>query len=183
MAKILSLFQTENDLVKALQNGEAKAQQQAYDKYASKMLAVCFRYVGDRTEAEDVMIGGLMKVFEKVNSFNFQGSFEGWVRKIMVNESLMYVRSRKNWHVDLEDAIDEPDYRTDFSSDLEVESLMKMIDELPIGYRTVFNMYAIEGYSHQEISKELGISEGTSKSQLSRARALLQDKVLRRIDV
>ncbi len=176
MAKLLSLFTNEYDLAKAVRKQDPKAQTNLYEKFASKMLVVCMRYVGDRTEAEDVMIEGFMKVFEKIGQFNFQGSFEGWIRKIMVNEALMYIRSRKNIHVDIEDAVGvyTPD---EYSTNLEADDLLALIATLPEGYRMVFNLYAIEGYSHQEIADTLGISEGTSKSQLSRARALLQTKL------
>ena len=178
MAKILSLFSNEYDLAKAVQKQDPKAQTRLYEKFSSKMLAVCTRYVGDKMEAEDVMIDGFMRVFDKIDQFTFQGSFEGWIRKIMVNEALMYVRSKKMIIVDLEYAIEEPNESL-FSTDLEAADLMKIIEELPIGYRTVFNLYAIEGYNHQEIGEMLGISEGTSKSQLSRARVMLQAKVMK----
>ena len=173
MAKLLSLYSSDYSLAKALQQQDSKAQTWLYEKFSSKMLAVCIRYVGDKMEAEDVMIDGFMRVFDKIDQFTFQGSFEGWIRKIMVNEALMYVRTKKMIIVDLEYAIEEPN-ESSFSTDLEAADLMKLIEELPIGYRTVFNLYAIEGYNHLEIGEMLGISEGTSKSQLSRARAILQ---------
>ncbi len=176
MAKFLSLFTNEYDLAKAVRKQDPKAQTTLYEKFASKMLVVCMRYVGDRTEAEDVMIEGFMKVFEKIGQFNFEGSFEGWIRKIMVNESLMYLRSKKNIHVDIEDAVGI--FAEDYAiPSLEANDLLKLIATLPDGYRAIFNLYAIEGYSHQEIATMLGISEGTSKSQLSRARSLLQNKL------
>ena len=178
MAKLLSLFSNEYDLAKAVQRQDPKAQTRLYEKFSSKMLAVCTRYVGDKMEAEDVMIDGFMRVFDKIDQFTFQGSFEGWIRKIMVNEALMYVRSKKMIIVDLEYATEETS-DSSFSTDLEAADLMKLIEELPVGYRTVFNLYAIEGYNHLEIGEMLGISEGTSKSQLSRARAMLQAKLLK----
>ena len=178
MAKRLSLFNNEYDLARAVQRKDPKAQTRLYEKFSSKMLAVCTRYVGDKTEAEDVMIDGFMRIFDKIDQFTFQGSFEGWVRRIMVNEALMYVRSKKMIIVDLEYATEETS-NASFSTDLEAADLMKIIEELPVGYRTVFNLYAIEGYNHQEIGEMLGISEGTSKSQLSRARVMLQAKVLK----
>ncbi|MEQ8812429.1 MAG: sigma-70 family RNA polymerase sigma factor, partial [Imperialibacter sp.] len=119
------------------------------------------------------------KVFEKLDSFRFEGSFEGWLRRIMVNESLMYLRRNKSMYVEveIEKADREPDF-SQLSDQLEADDLMAMIQELPVGYRTVFNLYAIEGFSHQEIAEMMQISEGTSKSQLSRARALLQKQLL-----
>ena len=178
MAKLLSLFSNEYDLAKAVQRQDPKAQTKLYEKFSSKMLAVCTRYVGDKMEAEDVMIDGFMRVFNKIDQFTFQGSFEGWIRKIMVNEALMYVRSKKMIIVDLEYAVEQPN-ESSFSTDLEAADLMKLIEELPVGYRTVFNLYAIEGFSHLEIGEMLKISEGTSKSQLSRARAMLQAKIMK----
>jgi RNA polymerase sigma factor (sigma-70 family) len=180
MTRILSIFKSESeyDLAKALQRDDPKAQTRAYEKYSSKMLAVCTRYVGNKMEAEDVMIDGFMKIFDKINQFNFQGSFEGWMRKLMVNEALMYVRSSKIIEVDLEFVTEDVDYEA-VKTNLEAEELMKIIEALPTGYRTIFNLYAIEGYNHGEIAEILSISEGTSKSQLSRARAILQEQVLK----
>jgi RNA polymerase sigma-70 factor (ECF subfamily) len=122
------------------------------------------------------MIQGFMKIFDKIGQFSFNGSFEGWIKRIMVNEALMKLRSVKNIEVDM-DEVSASNFKTNETTSLEREDLMKMIQSLPQGYRTVFNLYAIEGYSHAEIATQLGISEGTSKSQLSRARALLQEKL------
>ncbi|MCR9062437.1 MAG: sigma-70 family RNA polymerase sigma factor [Cytophagales bacterium] len=176
MTKILSLFKSEYDLARAIKRGDRNAQTQFYDQYSGLMLAICMRYIGDKMVAEDVMIKGLMKIFEKIDQFGFKGSFEGWVKRIMVNEALMQVRSQKNLEVDM-DEVSTLNFKTEETTNLEEEDLMTLINSLPPGYRTVFNLYAIEGYSHAEIAKELGISEGTSKSQLSRARALLQEKL------
>jgi RNA polymerase sigma factor (sigma-70 family) len=167
----------EEQLLRGCQNGEPKAQKALYDRYASRMLAVCVRYVGDRNEAEHVMIGGMVKVFEKVAQFQEAGSFEGWIRRIMVNESLMYIRKNKalSLAVDIEGVNEEPNYES--TAGLHADELMQLIEELPVGYRTVFNLYAIEGYKHEEIGEMLGISEGTSKSQLNRARKLLQQRL------
>lgn len=179
--KLLSLFQSEEALVRACQKGDSKAQRRVYEKYSSKMLGVCYRYVHDEFESEEIMIEGFIKVFQKIESFKLEGSFEGWIRRIMVNESLMYLRSHKKAH--LEVSYDQILYEEPqpFSTDLEVNDVMKLIENLPLGYRTVFNLYAIEGYSHAEIGKQLGITESTSKSQLSRARAILQNAVAQTI--
>ena len=178
MIKILPLFNNEENLVKALKRAEPKAQRQLYDKYAARMLAVCRRYVMDDMEAEDVMIGGFMKVFEKMEQFKSEGSFEGWVRRIMVNEALMAVRKTKGKETDYD--TDEMEQLPDCQwadQNLEANDLMKIIETLPTGYQTIFNLYAIEGYSHAEIAKTLGITESTSKSQLHRARGWLQEKI------
>lgn len=155
------------------------AQKAIYDKYAGLMLSVCFRYVKDKAEAEHVMVGGMVKVFKNVSQFKEEGSFEGWVRRIMVNESLMYLRKNKNMSLsaDIDEVREEPAY-DELAESLEANELLSLIQELPIGYRTVFNLYAIEGYKHEEIGEMLGISEGTSKSQLNRARKLLQKRLI-----
>lgn len=178
MGRILALFSQEAQLIKALRNADPKAQRQLYDKYSNRMLALCFRYVCDEMAAEDVMVEGFLKVFEKIGQFNSEGSFEGWVRRIMVNEALGHLRKQKRI---LEDNLSEevnniPDY-VHADQHLETQELMELIEALPVGYRTVFNLYAIEGYAHIEIAQMLGITESTSKSQLHRARALLQKMV------
>ncbi|MCE6988768.1 RNA polymerase sigma factor [Dyadobacter sp. CY323] len=178
MGRILALFSQEGQLVKALKKADAKAQRQVYDKYSARMLGLCFRYVSDEMAAEDVMVEGFLKVFSKIDQFNSDGSFEGWIRRIMVNEALGYLRKQKRILEDTlsDDANNIPDY-VYADQNLETEELLKLIETLPVGYRTVFNLYAIEGYAHMEIAQMLGITESTSKSQLHRARALLQKMV------
>lgn len=178
MGIIIPLYTTDEQLVKACQKADPKAQKRVYEKYAPKMLAICKRYLVDELEAEDVMIEGFMKVFNKIDSFKLEGSFEGWIKRIMVNEALMLLRSKKKegFSVDLDSAHYEIEPHFTPNS-LEADELIKIIAGLPTGFRTVFNLYAIEGYSHAEIAKELNITEGTSKSQLSRARVILQNLV------
>jgi len=169
----------ETDLIIACKKQHHKAQKALYEKYAPQMLGLCRRYVHGEMEAEDVMIRGFMKVFSKISLFEGRGSFEGWMKRIMINEALGYIRKNKAMYLetDIEAADKEPDFAK-LSTELEVKDLLKMINELPSGYRTIFNLYAIEGYSHKEISELLGINENTSKSQLSRARMHLQKKLL-----
>jgi len=169
----------ETDLIIACKKQNAKAQKMLYDRYAGSMLALCRRYVRGEMEAEDVMIRGFMKVFSKIDLYAEKGSFEGWMKRIMINESLGYLRKNKSMYLetDIEAADKEPDFDK-LSTELEAKDLLKMINELPSGYRTIFNLYAIEGYSHKEIGELLGINENTSKSQLSRARMHLQKKLL-----
>lgn len=166
---------TEERLLEDCRKGDRKAQRDVYEKYSGLMFSICRRYISEPEAAEDVLVCGFMKVFSKIDQFKSEGSFEGWVRRIMVNESLTYIRKNKSLYmqVEIENAEREPDY-SQLSDHLEEEDLMKMINRLPAGYRTVFNLYAIEGFSHKEIAEQLGISENTSKSQLSRARAHLQ---------
>lgn len=170
-------WSSEAALIKACQRGDAAAQREVYDRYARRMLAVCMRYIQDDMEAEDVMIGGFVRVFDKVAQYQFAGSFEGWIRKIMVNEALQQVRRNRSLHLetDIAEVCNDAAVMHTDASELETQDLLNLVRQLPEGYRTVFNLYAIEGYAHKEIAEQLGISENTSKSQLSRARALLQE--------
>jgi RNA polymerase sigma-70 factor (ECF subfamily) len=169
----------ETDLINACKRQNARAQRMLYDRYSPIMMGLCRRYVRGEPEAEDVMIKGFMKVFTKIEMFQGKGSFEGWIKRIMINESLTYIRQNKAMYLetDIEVAEREPDYDK-ISTELEAKDLLKLVNELPSGYRTIFNLYAIEGYSHKEIAELLNISENTSKSQLSRARMQLQKKIL-----
>ncbi len=170
---------SEEKLIAACRKGDSKAQREIYEKYSPTMFAVCRRYVVELQEAEDVLVCGFTKAFQKIDQFKGEGSFEGWVRRIMVNEALTFIRRNKSMYleVEIEKAGREPDYQQ-MHNQLEVEDLQKLIDRLPTGYKTVFNLYAIEGFSHKEIAEKLGISENTSKSQLSRARVHLQKLLL-----
>ncbi|MCC5936297.1 MAG: RNA polymerase sigma factor [Lunatimonas sp.] len=168
---------SEADLIKKCLGGDRKAQRTLYELYSGKFLAVCRRYVKDSGSAEDIMIEGFMKIFEHLPQYRATGSFEGWMRKIMVTQSLLHIRN--NRALQLEVPLDEGENGgyIESTENLESEDLLRLIDELPLGYRMVFNLYAIEGYSHKEIQELLGISESTSKSQLSRARATLRDRL------
>lgn len=178
MVKILQLFTSEAQLVRALQKGDTKAQRHLYEKYSARLLAVCVRYINDKMEAEDVMIEGFMRIFEKIDQFKSEGSFEGWMRRLMTNEALMYLRTKRHIEIDIDAPEAQQLSNYDWAdANLEADDLMAIIGKLPTGYRTVFNLYAIEGFSHAEIAEQLGITESTSKSQLHRARALLQEMV------
>ncbi|MBN8653064.1 MAG: RNA polymerase sigma factor [Cytophagales bacterium] len=163
------------ELIEGCRRNDRQAQKRLYDRYASKLYALCCRYIKDKMEAEDVWITAFTKILNKIDQYTGEGNFEGWMRKIVVNESLSYLRKHKNMYLetDIEAADYEPDYQN-LEAHLEAEDLMKMIEALPAGYRIVFNLYAIDGYSHKEIAEQLNISENTSKSQLSRARVALQ---------
>lgn len=175
MLRLIPYFSTEAQLIVALKRGEGRAHKVLYERFSGKMLAVCVRYCANKDDAEEVMIDGFMRVFEKIQQFREDGSFEGWIRRIMVTESLMFLRKNKQWRqeIPIDEIQVEPDY-TWADTSLNENDLLRVINQLPDGYRTVFNLYAIEGYNHGEIANMLGISEGTSKSQLSRARLLLQ---------
>ncbi|WP_020605744.1 RNA polymerase sigma factor [Spirosoma spitsbergense] len=175
MLRLIPFFSTEAQLIAAVKRGESRAHKVLYERFAGKMLAVCTRYCANRDDAEEVMLDGFMRVFEKIQQFREDGSFEGWIRRVMVTESLMFLRKNKQWRqeIPIEEIQIEPDYAWADTS-LNENDLLRIVNQLPDGYRTVFNLYAIEGYNHAEIADMLGISEGTSKSQLSRARLLLQ---------
>lgn len=171
---------TEPDLIAACLRGEPRAQRQLYDQFAGLMLTVCRRYLKKQEDAEEALLLGFAKVFRALPTFRQEGSLEGWVRRIMVNEALMELRRREPLHLSFEDfAQPENLAATPATADtqLQADELLALLQTLPPGYRAVFNLYALEGYSHPEIAEALAISEGTSKSQLSKARALLQRKL------
>lgn len=169
----------EDELIKGCLRRDRNAQRDLFDLYSSKMYGVCYRYVKHAMEAEDILVTAFTKIFERINQYKGEGSFEGWIRRIIVNEALTHLRKSRTMYLEteLEAADREPDYDA-LSDHLEAEDLLKMIEALPAGYKIVFNMYAIDGYSHKEIADQLGISENTSKSQLSRARTYLQKQLV-----
>lgn len=167
----------EREWVQACKRRDRRAQEAVFKRFAGKMMAVCKRYLGTGPLAEDVLMEGFMKVFTKIDLFREQGSFEGWIRRIMVNEALMALRKEGKMKFQDTDFGYEIGQAEEVFVNLQVEELNKLIESLPLGYKTVFNLYAIEGYTHQEIAEMLGVQEGTSKSQLSRARSLLQQKL------
>lgn len=176
LTPIFSSQANEREWVQACKRRDRKAQEVVFKRFSGKMMAVCKRYVGAGPLAEDVLMEGFMKVFTKIDLFQEKGSFEGWIRRIMVNESLMALRKEGKIKFQDTDFGYEIGEAEEAFTNLQLEEINKLIESLPLGYKTIFNLYAIEGYSHQEIAKMLGIQEGTSKSQLSRARGLLQEK-------
>ena len=170
--KIIKLNNEKSLIKKAIAN-QRDAQQQLFAKYSPKMLGVCRQYVKDMHHAEDLLLQGFLKVFTNLDKFKFEGSFEGWIRRIMVNTCITYLRKKNVIDVTDEDYVFN-DAATESIENTSVEDIQKLIDQLPEGYKMVFNLYAIEGYKHSEIAKQLGISESTSKSQLFKARKLLQ---------
>jgi RNA polymerase sigma-70 factor, ECF subfamily len=174
--KVINLHQEEKDLIKLAAENNRHAQQKIYSKHAPKMLGICRQYIKDLHQAEDIMITAFMKVFTNLSNFEHKGSFEGWIRRIMVNECISYIRVQKKVSF-LEDEYYVEDTFNNIESQFSVEDIQTLIDGLPDGYKIIFNLYAIEGYKHQEIAKTLGISEGTSKSQLSHARKMLKDQI------
>ncbi len=166
------------DIILGCQQHDARAQKELFSLMGAKMFGICLRYAGNRNDASDILQDGFLRVFEKIHQFKFEGSFEGWMRRIFVNLSLERFRGQFKV-VNIQDGGRENSHSTndDIVSNLAAEELIAMIQELSPKYRAVFNLYAIEGYSHKEISEMLDITEGTSKSNLSRARSILQEKV------
>jgi RNA polymerase sigma factor (sigma-70 family) len=168
------------EIIKGCLEGNRRDQELLYRRHAAKLYAVCLQYSGNNEEARDILQEGFIKIFENLGSYKHEGSFEGWMRRITVNTALEKFRSRNNlYRVDDIDQVPEPDAEPDNQdyAGLEAADLLEIIRELPPKYRMVFNLYAIEGYTHKEISEMINISEGTSKSNLSRARAILQRRV------
>ncbi|HNR17066.1 MAG TPA: RNA polymerase sigma factor [Chitinophagaceae bacterium] len=174
---------TESDLINGCMEGDRRMQEELYRRFSPRMYAVCLRYAGNAEEAEDILQEGFIKVFKKLDSFRSEGSFEGWVRRIFVNTAIEHFR-RKRYLMPVTEK-EENTIEGKFTSvldELGAKDIMALVQELSPGYRTVFNMYVVEGYTHKEIADMLGISEGTSKSQLSRAKVILQDMVRTYID-
>ena len=171
---------TLEDLLDGCKAGNRKSQEMLYKACSGKMLGVCMRYAKDHFEAEDMMQTGFIKIFKKINDFRGEGSFEGWMRRIMVHTSIEFYRKnlRSLNVVDIDESHEQTASTAFDMSSINVKDLMRLIQNLSNGYRLVFNMYAIEGYSHKEIAEQLGITEGASKSQLSRARAILREQIL-----
>ncbi|MGQ0828833.1 MAG: RNA polymerase sigma factor [Bacteroidota bacterium] len=167
---------TDEQIVKGCIEKNAIAQKHLYDKFSRKMMGICLRYCESTEEAEDVVQNGFIRVFGNIEAYKGTGSLEGWVRKIMVNTALTNIRKNKKLKQNIE--LDSVEFMLPSEGhvyeDFAAKDLLKIIQTLPAGFRTVFNLYAIEGYSHKEISEMLDISEGTSKSQYFRAKAYLQ---------
>jgi RNA polymerase sigma factor (sigma-70 family) len=168
------------NIINGCLKGNRRDQELLYRRHAARLYAVCLQYSGNDEEARDILQEGFIKIFENLGNYKFEGSFEGWMRRIMVNTALEKYRSRHPlYRVDDIDQIPEPDSEPDTEdyAGLEASDLLVIIRDLPPRYRVVFNLFAIEGYSHKEIGEMMSISEGTSKSNLSRARVILQRRV------
>jgi RNA polymerase sigma factor (sigma-70 family) len=174
---------TESDLIHGCLEGNRRMQEELYRRFSPRMYAVCLRYASNAEEAEDILQEGFIKIFKKLGSFRGDGSFEGWVRRIFVNTAIEQFR-RKRYLLPVTEKEENTIEGKYFSilDELAEKDILALVQELSPGYRTVFNMYVVEGYTHKEIADMLGISEGTSKSQLSRAKVILQDMVKKFID-
>ncbi|HHV03993.1 MAG: sigma-70 family RNA polymerase sigma factor [Bacteroidales bacterium] len=169
----------ERDLIVACRKKEPAAQRVIYERLYSKMLAVCQRYTGNRETAKDIVQDGFVVLFEKIGTYAGTGSFEGWARKIFVNISLSYLRKNDalRYSEQIENSAGKSVTTGLILEKISASDILRCIEQMPSGFRTVFNMYAIEGYSHNEIAEILNISESTSRSQYSRARSWLQHKL------
>ncbi len=178
---------SDDQLIHDCRKGKKQAYSLLYKKYASVLLGMCMRYTQNRQEAQDVLQEGFIKIFQKIDTFQGKGSFEGWMKRIMVNTAINYYKKNKKYQV--QESLDadhsrqvsnneeEENVWVETEEPLSRELLLKLVNDLPAGYRLVFNMYVFEGLTHKEIAGELGISEGTSKSQLAKARKQLKTKV------
>jgi RNA polymerase sigma factor (sigma-70 family) len=169
---------TEQELIEGCKRNDRLAQKALYKKFSSKMFGVCRRYVKTTENTEEVLLMAFCKVFKKLDTFSGDGSFEGWIRRIMVNESLMFLRKkyRFNEHADVTE-IPIKAVEVSVEDELAAQDILNLLEKLPTGYRTVFNLYVIEGYKHREIAEQLGISINTSKSQLILAKKKLRGMI------
>lgn len=183
MSELSNQIISESDLIAGCINGDRKMQKELYDRFSAKMFGVCLRYAGNTEEAEDILQEGFIKVFKKIGSYRGEGSFEGWIRRIFVNTAIEQFR-RKTYMQPITEREENSVEATYLSvlDNLAEKDIVKLVQQLSPGYRTVFNMYVVEGYTHRQIAESLGISEGTSKSQLSRAKIILQDLVKKHIE-
>ena len=170
------MSRNETALIQACKKGDRKAQNAFYDRFKVKMFGVCMRYACGREEAEDMLTEGFFRVFKDLHQFRNQCPIEAWIRKVMVNSALMYLRKKhsKPFETTHIDQIPEPEADDDFGFQQDTKMVIEAIQQLPVGFKTVFNLYAIEGFSHKEIAKKTGISESTSRSQYTRAKRALQ---------
>ncbi len=174
---------TESDLISGCIDGNRRMQEELYRRFSPRMYAVCLRYAGNVEEAEDILQEGFIKIYKKLGSFRSEGSFEGWIRRIFVNTAIEHFRRKRYLQpvTEKEESTLEGNYLSVLDN-LAERDILELVQQLSPGYRTVFNMYVVEGYTHKEIGDILGISEGTSKSQLSRAKVILQQMVKKFIE-
>lgn len=177
---------TEEEIIKGCQAGKERCQKLLYDQYSKLVMSIALRFAKNGTDAQDIFQDSFIKVFTYINNFKFLGSFEGWVRKIAVTTSISWYRKLvaervSSLDIDLEEKI--PDVVVEEDLDISMEDIILLINELPDGYRMVFNLFAVDGYKHEEIANMLGISEGTSRSQYFKAKKKLQEKIIEKYNI
>ena len=165
-----------DELIKQCADNDRKAQKEIYQLFAGKLFSICLKYSKNKQEAQDNFQDGFIVIFDKIGQFNFKGSFEGWLKRVMINTVLLKYRKKNVLNIVTEDIPDEVIVDVD-DDEISLDFLLNLINELPDRYRLVFNLYALDGYAHKEISEMLQIAEGTSKSNLARARAILKQKI------
>lgn len=175
--KVIQLHKNEAALIKRAAKRNREAQHVLFELHAPKMLSICRYYIKDLQDAEEAMLNGFFRMFSNLKTFKGEGSFEGWVRRIMVRECISFLRQKKRIEFASEDVLMKHDDTNNIKTEIDVAEIQGLIDRLPEGYKMVFVMYAIEGYKHQEIAEILNINEGTSKSQLFKARKMLQKQI------
>ncbi len=170
---------TEKELVTLCMQGDALSCKQLFDLYSGKMMAICYRFARDRNEAEDILQEGFVRIFNKLDLYSGEGALEAWMRRVIINTAIKYKQKHiiKHNYSDI-DNVHALDGNPTILDEISREEIMKLIQALPEGYRIVFNLYVVEGYSHKEIAKSLNIAESTSRSQLVKARAMLKEKLL-----
>ncbi len=171
---------SDQQIIEGCARHERKAQKVLYEKYSRLLLGVCMRYAGDKAEAEDILQDSFLKIFLRIKDFSGTGSFAGWMRKVVVNTAITHyhLNLKYRYHVDIEEYVANESGSSGFDEDFfTADELFKVLSELPQGYRMIFNLYAVEGYKHKEIAEMMGIDTNTSKSQYSRAKAVLRDKL------
>lgn len=166
---------TTEEMIKGCIKGKRKAQKHLYEVYGPVLLGVVRRYIRDMHDAEDVFVEAMFKILTKIDTYRDEGSFEGWMKRIAANEALMHLRKSRNFNMVREIDHNIEDDTPDIESRLLADELLELLDQLPTGYRTIFNMYVVEGYKHREIAEELGISINTSKSQLILAKRRMRE--------
>lgn len=171
---------SDKEIVSACLRGDAVAQRRLYDTFAPRMMGLCLRYSTSRDEAQDILQEGFIKVFEKLGQFEGKGALGGWIRMIIINTALINIRKNQKWaHTeDVDDMVDLSNSDHSVLESMAADELMELVRKLPTGYRAVFNLFAIEGYGHKEIAKELGVSESTSKTQFKKARSYLHKLIM-----
>jgi RNA polymerase sigma factor (sigma-70 family) len=171
-------FESESDIIEGCILGNPRMQRMLYEKFSPKMYALCIRYAGNTDDAQDILQDGFVKVYSNISKYKGTGSFEGWIRRIIVNTAIEHFRKKNMLYaIDEKTEIQLADENSNVFNQLEAKELLEIIKSMPAGYRTVFNLYAVEGYTHKEIATMMNLTEGTSKSQYARAKSWLQEKI------
>jgi len=167
---------SEEELIDACKRNDRKAQRELYDRFSRQMMAVCIRYAGNTSNASDMMQEGFIRVFEKLEQYKGDGALGGWIRRVMVNSALLQIRREKkhSFNDEIDEETNAVSKSFDVFSEMAADEILQLVQNLPTGYRTVFNLFAIEGFSHKEIAEQLGISESTSKTQFHKAKIQLR---------